>query len=371
MLQKQKTRLMAQNQRKESAMKEANTMGMDLGDKSHEVCILDPGGNVLKRFQVDNTAGQIQKHFSRWPTCRIAIEAGTHSGWISRELEALGYTVIVAQPRAVRAIWARDRKNDKSDAEMLARLLRADAKLLSPIKHRSEKAQMALLTMKARDSLVQVRTKLINQTRGLAKSMGHRLASCDTRYFAARARASMPEDLLVALDSLLEMIASLDQRINMYDREVTRMARKDYPETKHLETVPGVGALTALAYMLTLDDPARFKRSREVGPYLGLVPRQDQSGCQDKQLQITKAGDGYLRRLLIGSAQCILKSNGRDCQLRDWGLRLAARGGKNAKKRAVVAVARKLAILMHKLWVSETDFDPNYGRAVESADVAA
>ncbi len=242
-------------------MKEVITMGMDLGDKSHEVCVLDAEGNVLKRFTVGNTAEQITKSFKQWTPCRIALEAGTHSGWISRLLESIGYTVIVAQPRAVRAIWARDRKNDVADAEILARLLRADAKLLSPIKHRSESAQVTLLTIKARDSLVQTRSKLINQVRGLAKSLGHRFPACDTRYFVAKARPTLPESLTEALGALLDVIEDLDRRIHDYDRAVTRIAHKDYPETKVLETVPGVGALTALAYVLTLDDAGRFKRS--------------------------------------------------------------------------------------------------------------
>lgn len=343
------------------------TIGMDLGDRNHEVCVLDAEGVVRERAQVDNTASQIQKFFGGRERCRIAIEAGTHSGWISRQLEELGYKVIVAQPRAVRAIWSRDRKNDASDAEMLARLLRADPELLRPIKHRSEKAQSDLLLIKARDGLVQMRTKLINQVRGLGKSMGHRFPACDSRYFAARAKADLPGHLYEALGSLLEVIEDLNRRIKTYDVKVTRLAHREYPDTKYLESVPGVGALTALAYVLTIDDPHRFRRSREVGPYLGLVPKQDQSGSRDKQLRITKSGDGYMRRLLVGSAQCILKKSGPDCQLRDRGLRIAARGGKNARKRAAVAVARSLSVLLHKLWVSKTVFDPQYGRVVQAA----
>jgi transposase len=351
-------------------METSITIGMDLGDRNHEVCVLDAKGVVRERERVDNSAKHIQKYFERYERCRIALEAGTHSGWISRLLESLGHQVVVAQPRMVKAIWSRDRKNDASDAEMLARLLRADPELLKPIKHRSEKAQCDLLLIKARDGLVQMRTKLINQVRGLGKSLGHRFPACDARYFAARARTDMPVLLAEAIDSLLEVIEDISRRITEYDRKITRLAHREYPETTYLESVPGVGALTALAYLLTIDDPHRFRRSREIGPYLGLVPRQDQSGSLDKQLRITKSGDVYLRRLLVGSAQCILKKNGPDCQLRDRGMRIAARGGKNGKKRAVVAVARSLAVLLHKLWVSKTVFDPQYGR-ITPADLAA
>ncbi len=352
-------------------MKKVNTVGMDLGDRFHAICVLDSEGTVIERKKVKNTKEALVGYFGDRAPCRIALEAGTHSGWIGRLLESMGHQVVVAQPRAVRAIWSRDRKNDASDAEMLARLLRADPELLSPIKHRSEQAQIDLLTIKARDGLVQVRTKLINQVRGLGKSLGHRFPSSDAHTFAVKARAALPEMLAEALESLLDVIDQLSQRIRAYDKLIERRARQEYPETGILASVPGVGALTALAYVLTVDDPKRFKRSREVGPYLGLVPRQDQSGEQDRQLRITKAGDCYLRRLLVGSAQYLLGAFGPDCQLRRFGLRLADRGGKAAKKRAVIAVARKLAVLLHKLWVSGELFDPHRGLSEETVNRAA
>jgi transposase len=351
-------------------MKKGNTMGMDLGDRFHEVCILDADGSVVERKKVANNAEAMREYFAGREPCRIVLEAGTHSGWISRLVESLTYTVVVAQPRAVRAIWSRDRKNDVSDAEMLARLLRADAKLLCPIKHRSEAAQLDLLMIKSRDGLVQVRTKLINQIRGLGKSLGHRFPASDAHTFSVKARRELPKTMQEALDPLLEMVEELSKRIKIFDKKIEQQAPRDYPETKVLQSVPGVGALTALAFVLTVDDPGRFKRSRDVGPYLGLVPRQDQSGAMDKQLHITKAGDRYLRRLLVGSAQYILGAFGPECRLRSFGLKLAARGGKNAKKRAVVAVARKLAVLLHKLWVSGKPFDPRHGMPFVVDDAA-
>lgn len=352
-------------------MKNSSTVGMDLGDRFHAICILDAEGMVIERKKLKNTKEMLEGYFGAMPRCQIALEAGTHSGWISRLLESMGHQVVVAQPRAVRAIWGRDRKNDVSDAEMLARLLRADPKLLSPIKHRGEQAQIDLLTIKARDGLVQVRTKLINQVRGLGKSLGHRFPSSDAHTFAAKARTDLPEMLAEALESLIDVIDQLSQRIRAFDKIIERRARHDYPETAMLESVPGVGVLTALAYVLTVDDPRRFARSREVGPYLGLVPRQDQSGEQDRQLRITKAGDRYARRLLVGSAQYLLGTFGPDCHLRRFGLRLAERGGKAAKKRAVVAVARKLAVLLHKLWVNGELFDPQYGQPAKPISQAA
>lgn len=339
-------------------MKKGITIGMDLGDKKHDICVLDAEGQVIERTQIANTREALAKYFDRPESCLVAMEAGTHSGWISRLLESFGHQVIVAQPRAVRAIWSRDRKNDTNDAELLARLARADVQLLCPVRHRSEEAQQELLKIRARDGLVQVRSKLVNQTRGLAKSMGFRFSCCDTAYFVQHARDEMPESLSPALTPLLEVIEQVDAQIKVYDQQIKQSAMRDYPETQYLTSVYGVSHLTALAFILTIDDPGRFARSREVGPYLGLVPRQDQSGQTDKQLPITKAGDSYLRRLLVGSAQCILRSNAPDNYLRRKGERIAARGGKNARKRAVIAVARSLAVLLHRLWVSKTSFDP-------------
>lgn len=343
-------------------MKRDIYIGMDLGDQKHEVCGLDSAGEIARRDRVVNTAEAITKYFSRLPKgTPVAIEAGTHSGWISRLLEQLGLRVIVAQPRKLRALWSRDRKNDASDAELLARMLRLDPRLLHPIVHRSEEAQIDILSLRSRDALVQTRTKLVNAARGLAKSLGHRLPAASTQSFATKARAALTPELQAALLPLLEVVEALSAQIKALNLHIEEVAQARYPQTARLQAVTGVGGLTSLAFVLTVADPTRFQRSRDVGPYLGLVPKQDQSGSLDKQLHITKAGDGYLRRLLVGSAQYILGPFGPMCGLRSFGLRLAARGGKNAKRRAVVAVARKLAVLLHKLWVSEVAYDPTRG----------
>lgn len=347
-------------------MRKSSYAGMDLGDQNHEVCVLDAVGRVVWRDTVVNTAPTIKKCFSELPKgTPVAIEAGTHSGWISRLLEAMGLQVVVAQPRKLRALWGRDRKNDASDAELLARMLRADPQLLHPIVQRSEQAQIDILSVRSRDVLVQSRTKLINAARGMAKSLGHRLPAASTASFVSKARKDMPVALQTALLPLLDTVDAISAQIKAMDRQLEEVAKERYPQTARLQAVSGVGTLTSLAFVLTLCDPGRFRRSREVGPYLGLVPRQDQSGSIDKQLHITKAGDGYLRRLLVGSAQYILGAFGPPCGLRSFGLKLAVRGGKNAKRRAVVAVARKLAVLLHALWVKQTIYDPARGMSIE------
>lgn len=336
------------------------TIGIDLGDKNHEVCVLDQEGNVIDRFTVGNTRRQLPKAFQKYTGAVVAIEAGTHSPWISRDLEAMGYKVLVGNPRKLRVIWARSQKTDPKDAEMLGRIARFDRQLLHPIRHRSEKAQIDLEEIKARDMLVRVRTDLINHVRGAVKSIGQRLPSCGADAFHKRASLSLPDALRHALMPLVEQIASLTQQIRAYDRQIERLAQEVYPETNCLRQIKGVGLLTSLAFVLTLESPDRFDKSRAVGPYLGLTPRKDQSGETDKQLRISKEGDVYLRRLLVSCSQYILGRFGQDSDLRRFGERLMGRGGRVAKRKAVVAVARKLAVLLHRLWSTGEVYQPFY-----------
>jgi transposase len=288
------------------------------------------------------------------------MEVGTHSRWASHLLSELDHDVLVANARKLRAIYHNPRKGDRADAETLARLARLDPELLSPIHHRSPEAQADLAVMRSRDAIVRSRTLLINHARSIVKSSGDRLPSCSADSFAHKVAPDIPETLHLALLPILDTIASLTKQIREYDRQIELLCQDQYPETKLLRKVSGVGPLTALGYILTLEEPRRFQRSRQVGPALGLVPKRDQSGDQDPQLRITKTGDPYLRRLVVGSAQYILGPFGPDCDLRRWGLKLAERGGKNAKKRAVVGVARKLAVLLHHLWKTGEIYDPFY-----------
>lgn len=334
------------------------TVGVDMGDKRHSVCILDGDGAVRKRASVPNTAQAVQKFFGGLPACRIALEAGTHSGWVSRILEGMGHEVLVGNPRKLRVIWDCDEKDDDRDAETLARIARLDPKLLHPIHHRGLEAHCDLAVIKARNMLVKSRSILITHVRGAVKSLGQRISPCSSESFHIRLVEQMPSELRHALEPLMKSVEELTARIRHYDQLVEKLCASKYPETAVLRSIAGVGPVTALAFVLTIEESQRFENSRDVGPYLGLVPKRDQSGQTDKQLPITKAGDAYLRRLLVGCAQYILGPFGPDCDLKQFGLKLASRGGKNAKRRAVVAVARKLAVMMHHLWKSGESYDP-------------
>jgi transposase len=268
------------------------------------------------------------------------MEVGAHSRWTSHLLKDLGHDVLVANARKLRAIYHNPRKDDRVDAEMLTRLARLDPELLSPIHHRSPQAQADLAVLRSRDAIVRCRTLLINHARDIVKAPSPRLPSCTSDSFARKVAPGIPEPLRPALDPVLDTIASLTHQIKSYDQKTEELCSERYPETKILRRISGVGPLTSLAFILTLEKSERFHRSREVGPAIGLVPRRDQSGEHDPQLRITKTGNSYLRRLLVSSAQYILGPFGPDCDLRRWGLKLAERGGKNAKKRAVVAAVR-------------------------------
>jgi len=342
-------------------------VGLDVGDRQSHYCVLDLNGGVVAEGAVKTTAASLRVLFEGKGRMRIALEAGTHSPWISRLLIALGHEALVANPRKLRLIAESDAKHDRADAQLLARLAHVGPALLSPIHTRSAQTQIDLTLIRAREVAVQTRTKIVNAVRGMVKSTGHRLPASPTLTFARKATEACPETLEAALLPLLRLVATLTDDIAAYDRLVVEKARA-YPETEAIQTIHGVGALTAVAFVLVLNnDRARFKRSRDVGCYLGLKPKQRDSGMRSPQLGITKAGDPLIRRLATQSALYVLGPFGRDSALRRWGLVLASRGGKNAKKRAVVAVARKLVVLMHRIWITQEAYDPMRGVRVRPA----
>ncbi len=336
------------------------TAGLDLGDKYSYLCLIDTeSGEVMEEGRLRTSPETFRRRFaSEQSPMRIAIEAGTHSPWASRVLEECGHEVLVANARKLRLIYSNKRKTDEIDAENLARLARVDPKLLYPLKHRGEESQAHMALIRSREALVSTRTQLVNHVRGTVKSFGGRLPKCPARSFHNKAPEHIPVALWPALEPILEQIGSLTQRIRDYDRQLESISREHYPETELLRQVEGVGPLTALNFVLTIEDPYRFEKSRSVGAYLGLVPARDQSGDRDPQRRISKEGDEMLRKLLVSGAHYILGPFGSDSDLRRHGEKIAARGGKNAKKRAVVAVARKLAVLLHSLWMSAEVYEP-------------
>jgi transposase len=334
------------------------TVGVDLGDQWSHYCILGLQGETLSAGQVQTRQAEVAEFFDALTPARVVIEVGTHSAWVQEIIAGEGHEVLVANPRLMEGSKRRKRKNDRIDANKLARLGRVDPQSLHPIEHRSREVRQDLVLLRARDALVSARTELINTARGMVKSVGKRLPKCSSRSFGWQAEKELPDEIREALLPLVQLADALSHCIKEYDVKIEAMASQKYGHTNLLRQVKGVGPITALAYVLTLESPERFAKSRDVGPYLGLVPKQEDSGESQPQLGISKAGDRMVRTLLVGSAQYILGPFGPDTDLRRYGLRLCERGGKNAKKRAAVAVARKLAVLLHRLWVSGEVYEP-------------
>ncbi len=337
--------------------KPEKVVGLDLGDRYSHYCMLTNTGELMEEGRIQSTAAALTKQFGNEARMRIALETGTHSPWVSRLLESFGHQAIVANARKIPTVTASESKNDRNDAEQLARMAAFDPKLLHPVEHRSLERQQDLNLVHTRSVLVRARTMLVNSVRGLVKSAGGRLPACSSAAFPDKARTAMPAELKTACEPLLEQIAQMSQTIGAMDKRIEGLEKK-YAEIGLLRTVPGVGPVVAACYALTLDGPEAMETNRQAGAFLGLRPRQQQSGDLNPQCGIAKTGNNYLRALLVQSAQYILGRFGPDSELRRWGLKLAAGGGKRGKKRAIVAVARKLAVILLSLWRNRKTFDP-------------
>jgi len=321
--------------------------GIDLHAEYSQICILDDEGEVMGTSRVRTSQKALEKFFSRDPM-RVAMEAGGTSPWVSRLLGSLGHEVVVCSPRRVRLIAESTLKNDTVDAEVLARLVRLDPEFLKPIQHRSEQAQLLRGNLKVRSAMVEARTKWINTIRGLLRSFGYKVSGKAPHSFAERVdRMKLSSELRAVIEPLLQQLDLLSGEIERRNEHLEEMV-KDLPEVAHLRKIPGVGPVVATYFVLTIDDPDRFKYSRDVAAFFGLRPSMRESASTTHFGRITKEGDPEMRRLLVQAAHACLLTKA-DSELKRWALALAQRKGKG---KAVVALARKLAVLMHRLWVT-------------------
>ncbi len=336
--------------------------GIDLGDKHSQVCLLNLDGAIVERKKLRTSPTAFESYFGEWAPMRVVLEAGSHANWVYRLLERLEHEPLMADTHRLALITQSLSKDDRSDAERLAQLGLRMPEMLNAVEPRSLAVQHDRAVLKARETLVETRTKLINSVRGTVKSFGKRLLISSSEAFVKKAGAEVPDELRATLQPLLDVIQHLSDEISRYDKRIEQLGAEKYPATKRLRSIRGVGPITALAFVLNLDnDPRRLRRSRDAGPRMGLRPKRRDSGERSPQLSITKTGDRLLRRLLVQCAQYVLGRHGEDSAIRRWGLRLAARGGPSAKRKAIVAVARKLAVVMHVLWRRDVAFDPFYG----------
>ena len=336
-----------------------SAVGLDLGDRYSQIAGLEASGELAWSRRICTRKASLKKYFGSLAPTRVVIEVGTHSRWVSRYLSQLGHEVIVANARRVKLISENDYKNDENDAELLARIGRFDPRLLRPIQHRSEEAHRDLTLIRSRAELVKARTALINHVRGLVKTFGERLPTCSAAAFHKKAPEHIPTPLAGQLEPVVSSINKLTHEIKRLEAAINKRAEA-YPEVQALQAVGGVASIISMCFVLTLEDSDRFANPRDVGPYLGLAPGQDSSGGSRRECRITKAGDRYLRKLLVQAAHYIIGPHGKECDLRDFGLRLFNRGGKHARQKAAVAVARKLAVLLMTLWKSGNSYDPFY-----------
>jgi len=339
-----------------SAQIPALTIGIDLSDRTFQFCEMDAGGEIVAEGQLKLNRTTLGEYLAaKAKGARVALETGGHSAWVRDVIEEAGHEAVVAHARELEAVTGHNHRSDSHDARQLARLARVDPGLLHPVDLRHSGEQADLFVIRARAVLVEARTMLINFARGITKALGHRLPDSASQNFAQRVREAVPEALRSAVLPLLDVLEEMASQIEIYNTEVETLAEQRYPQTRWLKQVPGVGTLTALTFVLTVGDPQRFAHSRDVGAFLGLVPQRRQSGQQDPHLGISKGGDRYLRRLLVQCAHVVMGRFGGDCALRQWALQ-HAQHSRTAKKRTVVAVARKLAVLLHRLWTRQEAF---------------
>lgn len=342
------------------------TLGIDVGDRRSSYCLLAASGETLDECNVATTGKALWALFQGMESCRVVLEACGHVHWIAQLASDAGHELVVANPRELRLISQGGRKNDRNDARTLARLGRIDVDLLRPVKLRGSKCRASRSILHARDLLVRTRAKLVNFVRGQVKTFGGRVPSCSTSAFRNKAFGHVPAPICSTVAPILEVLEQLETRIRDFDREIERLCEEQHPETSVLRQIKGVGPVLALAYVATIEDPARFGSSRTVGNYLGLAPAQYASGAKTPQLRISKRGDGYLRRLLVNSAAYILGPFGEDSDLQRYGKRIARSGSQRDKARARIAVARKLACLLHHLWRTGSVWDPNHAASTSA-----
>jgi transposase len=332
-------------------------VGFDVSQAETSVCVVDVVGKVIWQGKCASTleamAATVQR---RAPlAARIALETGPMSAWHWRRLTALGLPVVCVDARHAKAALAMQlNKTDANDAVGLAQIVRTGWYREVVVKSESSHRTRALLA--ARAKLVGMRKELANQLRGLLKVFGHVIGAIGGEKFDARARELADGDaaLSTTTEALLAARAALAVQVACLDKLLLAQARHD-PACQRLMTVPGVGAITATAFIATIDDPARFKHSASVGAYVGLTPRRYQSGTIDVSGHISKSGDGLLRAYLFEAATTLLSRVQSGSALKEWGVRLAKRVG---HKKARVAIARKLAVILHRMWADKAEFRP-------------
>ena len=332
----------------------ARSIGLDLSDESSTYCLVDGQGRIVRESSVTTTVGGLRGAFGELEASRIVLETSTQSAWVARLLRSLGHEVVVINPRRLQLIAQSVNKTDRNDARLLARVARLDLAILQPVYEKSESTLAIRVEMRARTQLVRTRTKLVNLVRNSLKLFGARPPKCSPETF--HSKVELPELLVPALSPILQVLSTLHREIELCDKAL--LQRCQQRETELFRQIYGVGPVLALSFVTTIENPKRFKSSRTVGAYVGLTPMNFQSGKSDPKLRISKQGDAALRSLLVTAATLMLRRSAPDTDLKRFGMRIAKSGTRRDKARARIAVARKLAVLMHRLWLTGEVYQP-------------
>jgi transposase len=330
-------------------------VGLDVSLETTAICVIDEAGVIVWRGMCasDPTAiyAAIAKHAPK--VIRVGIETGQLSNWLTLSLRRRGVPIVCLDARHAKAALALQiNKTDANDAFGLAQVVRTG--WYREVAVKSMDAHTLRMLLLARSRLVSQRQTIANTIRGLLKTFGLLIARGSGGLFAVRVREQMNGNPVVTaiIEPLLIVWQALREQVAVLDKQIMARAKTD-PVTRRLMTIPGVGVIVALTYTAVIDDPARFRRSATVGAYLGLTPRRYQSGEVDHGGRISKCGDGFLRSYLFEAATVLLQRQTRASALKAWGLALAKRIG---TRRAKVAVARKLAVVMHRIWIDGSEF---------------
>jgi len=335
-------------------MEYCTTIGADVSDRTTKICVMTKADGGERRIVVETTCATTKAGFEEafskfdrsWP---VVFETGTHCRWMDRLFRRMGFKTIVGNPGKIPSITKSNTKNDRNDARELARLAIADPAMLHPVFLRDEVYQQMLRFHHARNVLLSQRTQTINQIRGFAKSMGYRIECSSTEKFHELGKADWPRELEECAWPLMGVIKTVNLKIKAYDKLIARLAERPEfkPMVERVRVVYGVGTIGSTVFVAAIGGrPDRFDRVRDIGPYFGMIPKQDQSGDDDKQLHITHAGPEIVRTALVECAGVVMMEKSKDTDLKLKGLRIAMRGGKIARKKAKVAVARGLAVAM-------------------------
>lgn len=331
--------------------------GLDVGGKRTAVCVVDDAGKIVWQGMVDTHPEMMASALQRFrgKLAKVGLESGPFTPHLHRSLAAQDFPMVCMDARRTAdAIKSRRIKTDKNDAQALAEMLRAGWFTAVHVKTADSHRIKTLLG--ARDQLVKVKRSLGNQVRGLLRPFGIRLPSrVGTKKFAEAAHQATQNDAIMhaSIKALLEALVSIDAQVGRLDAELKELAGHSEVAWR-LMSVPGIGPVTAMAYIAAIEDPNRFKRTRDIGAYLGLTAKRYQSGETDVRLGISKQGDSMARHYLYEAANVLLTTVKKRFALRSWGLQLMKKVG---PKRARVAVARKLAVLMGRMWKDGTHFE--------------